>query len=89
MCLWDQGARPTAAVVGHAIRLVLISLTIELAGGLAFGRAMASGLHGVTATDPATYSGVALVWATIAVLASYFPALQATRVDPIRALRLE
>ena len=50
---------------------------------------MASGLHGVTATDPATYSSVALVLTTVAILASYFPARRATRVDPIQTLRVE
>ena len=67
------------------------------AGGIAGGllaawlmrRFVDSLLFGVTAADTATYAGVALVLAAAALAASAVPALRATRVDPLTALRAE
>jgi ABC-type antimicrobial peptide transport system permease subunit len=62
---------------------------IGLAGSLAFARLMTAQLWGVTATDPATYFGVALLLALVAIAACAIPLRRALNVDPTIALRYE
>jgi putative ABC transport system permease protein len=52
-------------------------------------RLVASLLYGVSANDPPTFICVAILLSTVALLACYFPAQKATRVDPVIALRYE
>ena len=59
------------------------------AGALAVGRLLSSFLFGVTATDPVTFAFVAIFLALVTLLACYFPARRATRVDPTVAMREE
>jgi predicted permease len=85
------------ASAGSVLRLVLsqgmltaaIGVAAGVAGSFALTRTMQSLLFGVSATDPLTFAGVALLLALVAFLASYLPARRATRVDPTVALRYE
>ncbi len=77
------------AVVGHGLKLTLIGVVIGLGGALVLTRLISSFLYGVTRTDPATFAGVSLVLAGVALTASYLPARRAARIDPMAALRHE
>jgi putative ABC transport system permease protein len=71
------------------LRPALIGLAIGLAGAVALSRFLQSLLFGVAATDPATFSLVALVLLVVAAGACLVPARRATRVDPVVALRMD
>jgi putative ABC transport system permease protein len=62
-------------------------IAIGLAASLALTRLMATMLYRVSTTDAATFAGTAMLFAAVAMLASYLPARRATRVDPMVALR--
>ncbi len=66
-----------------------IGVAIGLVGAFLLSRTMTSLLFGVTPTDPLVYGGVSLVLVVVALLASYFPAHRAARIDPLVALRDE
>jgi putative ABC transport system permease protein len=76
-------------VVKHGSKLILIGLVIGLALAFALTRWIASLLFGVTAKDPFTFIAVSVLLALVALLACYVPALRATKVDPMDALRCE
>ena len=76
-------------VLGEGMLVILIGLAIGLAGSLALTRFLSSLLVGVTATDPLTFAGVAVLLALISLAACYIPARRAMLVDPMLALRYE
>ena len=80
-------------VLGHVMRrsamMVGPGLAIGLAASVAGARLVEGFLYEVPATDPATYAGVSLCLAAVAFAASAWPALRASRIDPVRALRGE
>ncbi len=89
MALGAQPAELRQMFVRHGLLLAAIGAVIGLGVAAALTRLMSSLLFGVTALDPLTYAGVALLLIAAAALASYLPARRATAVDPVEALRAE
>jgi ABC-type antimicrobial peptide transport system permease subunit len=81
------------AVLGDVLKgaMSMAGLGIVLGAATAFAatRVMRELLFGVSATDPLTFGMMALLLSGVTLLASYIPALRATKVDPIVALRCE
>jgi ABC-type antimicrobial peptide transport system permease subunit len=76
-------------VLGAGARTALLGVGIGIAVALALTRLMTNLLYGVSATDPATFLGVAFLLIFVALAACYIPARRATRMDPMVALRQE
>ncbi|MGO9268945.1 MAG: ADOP family duplicated permease [Terriglobia bacterium] len=76
-------------VARQGLTLALAGIAIGLVASLALTRLISGLLFSVRATDPITFAGVSLLFACVALVASFIPAHRATRVDPIVALRHE
>ena len=76
-------------VMGQGLVLVGAGVAIGVVGAFGLTRLIASQLFGVRPTDPTTFVLVALTLIGVAVLATFVPAMRATRVDPVVALRDE
>jgi len=76
-------------VVNHGMKMALGGIAIGLIASFGLTRLMADMLYGVSATDPATFVVIALLLAAVAMAACLVPALRATKVDPLVALRHE
>ncbi|HEV2416699.1 MAG TPA: ABC transporter permease, partial [Terriglobia bacterium] len=89
MALGAQPKDVLRLILAEGLRTTGLGLVIGVFVSLALGRLIQSFLFGVRSYDPLTLIVVMLVMAAVAVLASYFPARRATKVDPVVALRYE
>jgi len=76
-------------VVRQGMELLAVGLLAGLVGAAALTRVMASLLFGISTIDAATFSAVPVLLAAVAFAATLIPAVRATTVDPIVALRDE
>ena len=89
MALGADREKVLRMVIVHGLKLTLAGVVIGVGVSLALTRFMGSQLMGVSATDPVTFGGVALLLIVVAVAACFIPAQRAMRVDPMVALRYE
>jgi len=89
MALGAARADVLRLVLGNALTMALSGIGVGLVLSLVITRLLRTLLFGVSTHDPATFIVVPLVLAAVALLASYWPARRATRVDPMVSLRYE
>jgi putative ABC transport system permease protein len=76
-------------VLDKGLRLVVAGIAIGLPASYVATRFLASQISGISVTDPWTYGAVVAVILPVGIAACFLPARQATRVDPLIALRYE
>ena len=89
MALGARAGNVLSLIMRNGFTLVLTGIVIGVAGAFALTRFLTTMLFGVTPTDSATFVFVSLMFFVIAMIAALIPALRATRVDPLVALRYE
>jgi len=76
-------------VLGQGAKMALIGVAVGVVIALGLTRLMANQLFGISAHDPLTFAGIAILLTVVALVACYIPARRAMRTDPIVALRYE
>jgi putative ABC transport system permease protein len=89
MALGAQSESVQRIFVARGLTLTAIGLVVGLAAAAALARVLSSLLFGVTPFDPLTYIAVIAGLGGVAALATWLPARQATRIDPMSALRAD
>ena len=89
MALGAQQYEVLWMIARRALRLVAVGVALGLPVAWVASRSLRSMLFGLTTTDPSILAGALVLLAMAGMLAAYFPARRATRVDPTTALRHE
>jgi putative ABC transport system permease protein len=89
MALGAQTGNVMKMVIANGMKMAMIGIVIGLGGAFAVTRVMQNLLFGVSATDLLTFVSVPVILVGVALVACFVPALRATKVDPMIALRYE
>jgi predicted permease len=89
MALGAERNQVVSLVLKHGGRLALAGIGLGLVGAALLGRVLESLLYGVSAYDPLAYGMAAVILLVVATIANLAPALAASRIDPLIALRTE
>jgi putative ABC transport system permease protein len=89
MALGADRSQVLLLIVGQGLPLILAGILVGLAVSFGLTRLIRSLLYGVTPTDAFTFATVTALLASIALFACWLPAVRASRVDPLQALRHE
>jgi putative ABC transport system permease protein len=89
MALGAQASDVLKQVIGQGMKPVLVGVALGLGASLALTHTMKTLLFGVSATDPLTFAGIAMLLSFFALLACFVPARRATTIDPLTTLRQE
>jgi predicted permease len=87
MALGAQASNILGLVVGQGLKIAGVGLMVGIISALTLNHLIEWALFGVSAADPISFGASVLVLVAAALLACLLPALRATRIDPIRALR--
>jgi predicted permease len=87
MALGASRSRVQTDVILRTMRLALIGIAVGTVASFAVARLISSLLFHTAPTDPLTFVGMVILLAFVALLAGYLPALRASRIDPMVALR--
>jgi predicted permease len=89
LALGADGSRVKNMVVVQGMRLVLVGVAVGVVASLGLTRLISTFLFGVAPWDPLVLAGVPLLLIVVALIAVWWPARRASRVDPLSALRYE
>lgn len=87
MAVGAQRGEVLQLILRGGLRLIMLGVIFGLLGSLALTRVLQSQLFGVTAHDPLIFAGIAALLVVVGAVACLLPALRATRIDPVSALR--
>jgi putative ABC transport system permease protein len=89
MALGARAAEVRAMVVGQGMKVVVAGMAVGLVAAWGLSRVLAGVVFGISPTDPVTFLGVPALLVMVALLATWIPAVRATRAEPAKVLRAE
>ena len=89
LALGAERAQVRSMILSEASRLTILGIVAGLAAALALAQLVKSMLYGLKPADPASFAGAGCLLLSVAIVAAWIPALRASRVEPMEALRHE